>query len=324
MAEAARRKAQRSAARVRMLLVLDALGGWLLPLGGVGTAVILYVLTATGVVPVAPALAGAILAVLVALVYFPLEGLGRPGRSRRQLVVSLAVAGVWLVGCFLPFYRRLFPPPPLLRPTVVSAEVLPLRIPQKARGVLEIEVEGDLPAPGAAGVSPPLHYRLTLATQGGRSETIAGTFTDTRRSRARRAGRRAHASATHLLDVGEGGELTLTAVSTEPATAPPLTVTIRRRGLPPMWLLGAAAALLTVVAIAFDWAGPTPESDGALTMATGAALTTAYVLWTGGRTHVQFGDVVGYALLGGLPGTFGGWLVWWVAKHLLPEPPAHG
>src|SRR5439155_115254 len=78
-------------------------------------------LSAAGLVSGAGALAWAIVAALVLLLYIGERPLLAPDAPRRDQLLGAAVGLVWLAVCYLPFYTRIFPGAPLVDAVEVKA-----------------------------------------------------------------------------------------------------------------------------------------------------------------------------------------------------------
>jgi hypothetical protein len=234
---------------------------------------------------------------------------------------------VWFVACYVPFHARLLPGRPLVDAADVSSagSGLPLHIPATGARRIDLLLEGKLTPSTAGGVAPPVHYALTLEDQGGETRAVEGTFED--RLATRRLGRRGsavvhqtHTADVRVLDNPGRGELTVTHLVLEPASAQPITVSVYAHPLPGPIVLGLASLALLAAVIAFDRLGPVPETDGALTLSTAAALGTAYIFWTSNAVRPDYFALVGSVIFGGPIGFAVGALLWWMAKRLIVRP----
>jgi hypothetical protein len=301
----------------------DAVATWLVPGVAAVIGLVAAALGATEVVARAPALATLIGAALVIVLFIglqPLLGAGVAGHTR---VLGAGVALAWLTVAYLPFHLRLFPGTPVLPPTEITAAggALPVRIPAAGHPI-ELVLEGRLGTPPDGSVAPPVHYALTLVDAAGGTHSFVGTFEDTLRSR--RLGRRGsatvhqvHSAERHVVRNRGGGDLTVTGVVLEPATAAPLTVAAYPHRLPgPIGLAIAAIAFLAAV-VAYDAVGPSPSTDGALTLGTAAVLGCALIFWTSDAVHPDFQTLIGATIFGGPLGFAAGAACWWVAKRVL-------
>jgi hypothetical protein len=273
------------------------------------------------------ALALAIVAALVLLAFIGVRPLvdGRTAVSSRPLVIGVVV--VWLLACYAPFHARLFPGTPLIEGAQVSASGsgLPLRIPARGHGRIDLLLEGKLPAPVAGGVAPPVHFTLTLEAEGESPRTVAGVFEDTLRTQ--RLGRRGTA-VVHQLHTADrrvvanpgGNDLSITQLVLEPAGSQAISVTAYAHPLPGPLLLALAVTMLLGAVVAFDRFGPMPETDGSLTLATAAVVGAAIIFWTSNAIHPDFRTLIGSTIFGGPLGFAAGAAVWWLAKRLIVRP----
>ena len=175
------------------------------------------------------------------------------------------------------------------------------------------------------GVAPPVHYALTIEETGGGIRTVDGTFED--RLATRRLGRRGtavvhetHTTEVRLLPNPGRGDVTVTHVMLEPDTAQAITISAFAHPLPGTVFLALAVVVLLAAVIAFDRLGPTADTDGALTLATAAALGTALIFWTGNVAHPDYRALIGSIILGGPIGFTVGAILWWTAKRLIVRP----
>ena len=176
----------------------------------------------------------------------------------------------------------------------------------------------------ALGAAPPVRYVLTVETSAG-TRTLDGVFED--RLATRRLGRRGtavvhetHTTEVRLLPNPGRGDVTVTHVMLEPDTAQAITISAFAHPLPGTVFLALAVVVLLAAVIAFDRLGPTADTDGALTLATAAALGTALIFWTGNVAHPDYRALIGSIILGGPIGFTVGAILWWTAKRLIVRP----
>ena len=309
-----------------VLLVLDALRTWVIPAAASAVIIAAAALSITGLVSGAGALAVAIVAALVLLLYIGERPLLAPDAPRRDQLLGAALGVVWLAACYLPFYTRIFPGAPLLDAVEIKADGtgLPLRTPAAGHPTIDLVLEGKLPPNPTGGAAPPVHYRLMLEGQGVRS-VVEGQFDDTLKTQ--RLGRRgttvvhqSHDSELRVLANPGREDLTVTQVTLEPPTAPAVTLSAFAHPLPGPVILGLAAAALLAAVVAFDRLGAVAGTDGALTLATAAVIGAAVIFWTSNAVHPDFRTLVGSAIFGGPVGFAAGALLWWVAKKLIARP----
>jgi hypothetical protein len=317
---------QRTKPPVAAMIAADALRTWVIPVTAAAAIVLFAAGSATGIMPTLPALAGAIVATLVLLLYVgerPLIAEHRPARDR---AFGALLAVTWFTASYIPFHTRLFPGRPLVDAASVTAAGagLPLRIPSAGARAIDLLLEGKLAPSPTGGPDLAVHYALTVEAGSG-PRAIDGTFED--RLATRRLGRRgtatvhqAHTSDVRVLPNPEREDMTITKVVLEPATSQPVTISAFAHPLPAPWILGVATAVLLAVVVAFDRLGPVPETDGALTLATAAVVGTAVIFWTSNAVHPDFAALIGSVIFGGPLGFAVGALVWWMAKRLIVRP----
>jgi hypothetical protein len=319
--------AKRTAApRVWQLLVLDALRTWAVPGVAVAAILVAAALSATETVATAPALAVAIGAALVLLLFIAEQPLLTAKAAPRDRLVGAGVALVWFALCYAPFHTRLFPGAPLVAGAQLGPDGkgLPLTIPASGHRAVDVLVEGRL-AQAANGAAVPVAYTLTLEDAEHHVETMSGRFEET--VKAQRLGRRGqalvrqtHGAEHKLISNAAGGDLAVTAVTLEPENAPPLVLSAYAHPLPGLPVLAVAAAALLAVAFAFDRRPALASTDGALTYATASVLGTAVVFWTSNAVQPDFRTLIGAAIFGGTAGFILGALGWWIAKRVAPLP----
>ena len=307
---------------VSMLLAFDTVRPWLIPGLAVTVIVVSAALAISGLIPTSEGLAVTIGGALVLLLYIGLRPLidGEQPASARALGAALGV--VWFVACYVPFHVRLFPGVPLVEDVQMTASGtgLPLRIPAAGHAAIDLLLEGHLAPNPSGGAALPVHYTLTLEDGGGGRQLIDGDFRDTLATR--RLGRRgtavvhqAHTGDVRVLPNPTRQDVRVTAVTLDPPSSQPVTLTVFAHPLPGPIVLALAALALVAAVIAFDRLGPAPETDGALTLATTAILGTAVIFWTSNVVHPDFSSVIGSAIFGGPLGFGAGALLWWVAKR---------
>lgn len=288
---------------------------------GITAAVLLAV---TGVVPPATGLAATVLGALVLLLYVGLRPLLTEPHSARERALGAALGALWLLACYLPFHLRLVPGTPLVAEAALETggRGLPLRIPAAGHRAVDLLLGGTLTPAPADGIAPPLHYHLTVEGADGQARVIEGTFEDTLRTR--RLGRRGttvvhqlHTEDFRVLTNPARGDLTVTQLTLEPESAQPVTLSAFPHPLPGGLVLGLAVAAFLAATVAFDRLGPVAATDGALTLASAAAVGTAVIFWTSDAVHPDFPTLIGSAIFGGPVGFAAGALVWWIAKRLI-------
>lgn len=309
--------------RVGALLAFDALRTWAIPAVAGAVFVVAAGLSATEIVPTGPAVATGILAVFVLLLWIGLRPLLDDGATTRERLIGVAVAVPWLVLLYLPFHARIFPGQPLLAPLEipVGSKLLPVHIPAAGHAAVDLLLEGKL-MHAATGAAIPVGYTLTI-TDGTTPQAVVGRFDE--QLKTQRLGRRGTAVVhqAHVADVREltnpaRSDLSITAVATDPADAPPITVTAYPHRLPGPLVSGLVAAALLAAALWADRLPSLRSTDGTFTYATAAVIGAIVVFATGNVLHPDFRSLIGSAIFGGPVGFGVGALVWWIAKRIAP------
>ena len=317
-------KTRSGTSSVSVMLAFDAVRPWLIPGLAAAAIVVSAALASAGLVSTPVGLAIAIAGALVLLLYIGMRPLVAAEKPPRGRALGAALGIVWLFACYVPFHVRLFPGVPLVDDVQVTAggQGLPLRIPAAGHAAIDLLLEGHLAPNPSGGAALPVHYVLTLEDGAGTRQLIDGDFKDTLATR--RLGRRgtavvhqAHTGDVRVLPNPTRQDLRVTAVTLDPPSAQPVTLTAYAHPLPGSIVLGLVVAALVAAVVAFDRLGPAPETDGALTLATAAILGTAAIFWTSNVVHPDFSSVIGSAIFGGPLGFAAGALLWWVAKRTL-------
>jgi len=317
---------QRPRVPLAALTAMDALRTWGIPGALVGVIAVVAGLSAADLVATPVALATTIAAALLLLLYIGERPLLSGTHSAQDRALGAALAAIWFAACYLPFHARLFPGRVLVEGAHVSASGagLPLHIPATGARAVDLLLEGQLSTNPTGGAAPPVHYVLTVETSAGTS-TLDGMFED--RLATRRLGRRGtavvhetHTTEVRLLPNPGRGDVTVTHVMLEPETAQAISISAFAHPLPGNVALALAVVALLAAVIAFDRLGPTADTDGALTLATAAALGTALIFWTGNVAHPDYRALIGSIILGGPIGFTVGAILWWTAKRLIVRP----
>jgi len=164
---ASKGKSRASAPSTLSLMAGDALQTWAIP--GVTVAVVLVAaaLSALELVGTNFALAVAVMATLVLLVYVGERPLLDSDVSPRDRAVGAGLALVWLIACYVPFHTRIFPGTPLVDGTELSATGtgLPLTIPAAGHRAIDLVLSGQLTANPSGGTALPVQYSITVEGQ---------------------------------------------------------------------------------------------------------------------------------------------------------------
>lgn len=296
-------------------MVVDALKGWVVPVGsglGAGAAWLLWMF---GAIDESPAAVGVVAGLLV-LVLFASFKTYFFAASRAERFSAIALALAWGGIVFLTFYGHDFPGTPLqsglLRPNADA-----LFLPAERR--YTIVVDGHFTAGERQGtrVGP---YALELVPTAGAARTLTGSFKD--HWTQQRLGRRGSApvevqrtSARHDVDLGAPAPTSLRLVEIDSALRPELEVLVYVGTNP--WIFPALGVLglLGTLALEKVWDG-----DGSGMMAVGATACVLY-FYVGTPPHQPIRSLVGAILLGGIVGAPLAVVLWrlvprrWIARR---------
>jgi hypothetical protein len=309
---------------IRRLLVADALSTWLVPALSLTVLALAVLLSAFGLITDGGTAATAGLALLVVAAFVmvtPWLG-AQTARRRISLPWLLGGAALWIALLYYPLHCRIFAGPPLAK-TRLDASAIGTILPVAGHGSrLDLIVDAHLPL-AAEQRDRSVHYDFDLVDERGDSTHYTGELGD--RWRTRRMGRRGtapshyeHLSTDHAVDNPSGSNLRLDRIvlTGEPAAA--LTASVYARRSPPASLLYTEAAVLTLLALAFDlWAHP--QDNPVATLMTASAAGTLLTFVTSGAGHPGFRDLIGAAIVGSIAGVALGAVVMWIARNVLPR-----
>ncbi len=308
------------------LMVGDGLREWGLP-GAIGAVILTAALLGVfGLVALAPALGVAVFATLALLLYVGMRPLLAADAPPRDRAIGAALGLIWLLACYVPFHTRIFPGTPLVEGAELSASGagLPLTIPAGGHRNIDLVLTGQLAANPSGGTALPVQYSLTIEGQG-TPQVVHGQFED--QLKTQRLGRRGtttvhqlHQADVRIIENPGGGDLKITQIALQPESAHPIAVTAYVHPLPGTIVLTILALALVGAVVAFDRLSALAAADGALTLATTAALGAAVVFWTSNTVTPDFRTLVGSAIFGGPLGFAVGALAWWVAKRVIAAP----
>jgi len=310
----ARRRADSTASAAELR---EALVPWLPPLLAGAALLTLYFLGHLHVVDTTPALAIDAFLLVASVLYFPMRYARRLEGWSRAGAALYAVA--WLTVVYYPIYWRIYPGTRLAS-VDATPDSVPLRLQTAGQGtLLDLMIDGDLERP-SPGTTRAARYSITVAADGTEPQTIAGEFKESwfRQRQGRRDAvevlteRRSRLVA--IRNPGNG-DLEIQALSVSGDAAPGLTISVYPHALPPWWVGVAAAALLLAGAVAFDHATGAGDTAASMVVATGTAVTGAFVFPSLGSPHPSFRELAGAAIIGGLVGGPIGGLVGWVFRQ---------
>lgn len=309
------------------LAVGDGLRAWGLPGAAAVVVVVAALLGTFGAIPLGAALAVVVAATLGLLLFVGMRPLLADDAPMRDRMIGAALGLVWLLACYVPFHTRIFPGTPLVDGAELSASGagLPLTIPASGHRRIDLVLNGQLAANPSGGTALPVQYSLTIEGPGDAPQVVTGQFED--QLKTQRLGRRGtttvhqlHQADVRIIANPGGGDLKITRLALTPESAHPIAVTAYVHPLPGQIVLTIAALALLAAVVAFDRLSALVAADGALTIATTAALGTAVVFWTSNTVTPDLRTLIGSVIFGGPLGFAVGALVWWVAKRVIVPP----
>jgi hypothetical protein len=319
------RTKSRPASRVATAVAVSGVNTWIVPTVLGAVAVVAAGATSLEVVPAPLGLAVTILAILALIAERALAtslGTTTPGSA-----VAIAIGVVWIAVCYVPFHALLFPGQPLHEPITLHAEdaTLPVNIATSGHRLLDLMLEAQLPPNPAGGTAIPVQYVLTFEDGAAARQVLTGRFDESLRTQ--RLGRRGTATVlqTHhaerrLLQNAAGADVTVTAVSLEPAAGSSVTITAYAHPLPSTPILVVLFLLILAAVVAVD-TRILPASDGTFTLATPGVLGAALTLWTSNTVHPTVSSLIGSIIFGGPLGLALGALLWALARRTLVDDP---
>jgi hypothetical protein len=317
----AARTKQRSTARVSTAVAADALGTWGIPTALGVVAAIAAAATSLGIVTGSVGLAIAIVALLGLIAERALSG--AVATASGGAATAAGVGLLWTALCYAPFHALFFPGAPLHEPIQLHATdaSLPVAIPTGGHGLLDVTLEGQLPPNPSGGTAIPVQYAITFQDSASTPRVLTGRFDESLRTQ--RLGRRgtatvvqAHHAERRLLENPTRGDVTVTAVSLDPAAGSSVTVTAYVHPLPSTIVLVVLAIVVLAAVVAVE-TRLLPTPDGTLTYATPAVLGAALVLWTSNTVHPTVSSLIGAIIFGGPVGLAVGALLWSIARRTL-------
>ena len=191
-----------------------------------------------------------------------------------------------------------------------------MAIPPQALGLpLDVEVLGHL-RPAISGATRAARWEITITSPPESKHLLQGSFLESWSTS--RQDRREHSG----LRISRTAELTtLPALSIAGATIArfrvrgqaenKLTIGLRRRTQPPIWLLVTVAAFLFLGASRFDRASGAGRTSASLTIATGAVVVGSVSFPAIGSVDPTFRELLGAIIIGALVGgPLGGVMAW--------------
>ncbi len=300
-------------------LFFEALHGWIVPLGVGGLGLSAWVAYNIEIIrPESAVTLGGGLALLVALYV----GLRRYLDERTARPAALLVAGfsaVWALITFIPFYRAVNLPPPVLATELrAAAPAVPVPLHGQA-GPYRVVVEGHF-RPTEEHNSRSAHYRMLIGGSAG-DQALEGDFTE--RWGRQRLGRRGSAPVQRLHDIGQhavespdGADLTLALESMSPTATDSVTVRVYPATFPNNLFAGLSVLLVAAALIVDALQGFDPGSP-IMTCTTLCALFGVYAFRSFAAARPGFGDLLVYGALGSVAGMGLGTVLWRIARPSL-------
>jgi len=300
-------RAQRTEQAIRRAVVLDALRGWTIPLVGIATAIIMWLLATVALIETSTAVEVAAVALLLAAIHAGVHEFldeRTTGATAACLAAFVAVLAFVAIG---PLHEFLKPGRPVATAELHRGDpevALPVG---GVAGTYRIALEGHLDEAGGM-VTRTVPYRLSVVTGKGEPTFFEGEFSE--RWGKQRLGRRGstsvhivRASTQHVLSDSTGDDLRLSLQSIGEG-AHSVTADVYRSSFP-AWLFFGLGFALTAVAVLIDSWRQAGGSDLQLTTVTLCALLAVAAVRRFASPHPQFGDLIFY---GGV-GTVAGFLV---------------
>jgi len=302
-------------ARIRQLMILDALRGWVFPSVAAAVVFAVYVLYNIDVIdPDAAVTTTGVLALLV-LLFFGVRGFFEEVPEGRLAGFLAGFTVLWCAATIFPFYRAVNPGTPLFSADLKHngpAVTIPLR---EHPGHYNLYVEGHfLPSQGRENRTAT--YQIALGHDGNTDRLLEGTFRQEWGSQRVGSGRRSSLvpmmRESHLvvsdIDDPEGRDLTLQLKEISEGVRDSVTVHVYPPGMP-MAVLIALGVLTLAAAVFIDSFRPKGSSEGLLGTLTVAALVGVTLFRSSTGAAPGFPQVIIGALVGAIGGALGGSLL---------------
>ncbi len=289
--------------------------------------VAIYTLGSLDLVGTQTALAAGSFLLLTIVLYFPMRYRSRlEGNERRN---ALLFAGIWLLTLCYPTAQRLYPPMRLATLKLTRAN-LPISLPAETLGRrLDVEIIGHLRA-GLPGTTRAANWDLVIRNPPAPDRRLHGRFLKSwsadrpgRQERPTLRDSRTSTLATlpPLSDTGAA----ITSFHVHGQAEDRLTIGLRPRAQPPLWLSVAVGLLLLFGAARFDRASGAGRTAASLTIATGAAWAGTLAFPAIGSVEPTFRELIGAVIVGALlGGPLGGVAAWLMgARRARPAKDTH-
>jgi len=265
----------KQAAKVRHLLVLDALRSSVVPTIAAGLILAVWVLLSVDLITSRLALSIAVALMLFIALHAGLSPFLDGGTTLGIAGAVIIFACAWSLIIFWPFHHTIDAPPPVFAGEIHAAKP-PVMVPLHGEGGrYRIVIRGYFP-PSSAQATRAAHYRLHVVDGAGLDLVLDGDFTDTWRQR--RLGRRGRFPVhivkditQHKIESASGQDLTLALTETSGGMSNVVSVEISAVAFA-LPLFAALGAVLTAAALVIDTWRPIVPRNGIMTMETLAAL----------------------------------------------------
>jgi hypothetical protein len=285
-------------------MVLDALRGWTIPLVGVFTAILMWLLATVDLLATPTALEVATVAAFVAAAHAGLNEFLEERTTAATAATLVAFLALFAFATLGPLFEFLKPGPPLASAELHRGDpevALPVG---GVPGTYRITLEGHLDQ-ASGQVARTIPYRIGVATGKEEPTVLEGEFTE--RWGKQRLGRRGSASV-HIVrgdaqyafrdETGDDIRLSLQSIG---EGAHSVTAEVYRSAFP-TWLSIAFGVALTAAAILIDSWRETASADLPLTTTTLCALFAVAAIRRFASPHPHFGDLVFHGGVGTVAG----------------------
>jgi hypothetical protein len=313
---------QPSGARLRKMIVLDALRSWVFPTVAGVVMFVLYIVYSIELVDADIAVTvNGILALLVVL-FFGLRAFLEDLPEGRRLALLAGFVLLWCAATIFPFFRAVNPGTPLFT-TELKHGAPPVTVPLHGKpGHYSLFVEGHF-LPAQAHENRTATYQIALGHEGATDRLIEGAFSQQWGSQRIGSGRRSslvpvmHESKLVVdeLDDADGRDLTMQLKELSSGVRDSVTVRIYAPGVPNPVLI--ALGLLTVAAaVVVDTWREKGSSEGLMATLTVAALVGVAVFRNSSAASPGFPQLVMGGLVGAIGGALGGSVLSRLARPL--------
>ena len=302
-------------ARIRHVLVLDALRSGVVPTIAAGLILVAWVLLSVDLISSRLALSIAVALVLFIALHVGLSPFLDGGAALGIACAVVTFACAWSLIIFWPFHRTIDAPPPVFAGEIHDGK--PVTVPLSGEaGRYWMVVKGYFP-PSSAQVNRGAHYRLHVIDGAGLDQVLQGDFSDAWRER--RLGRRGRLPvhivndiSQHMIESASGQDLTLALTETTGGMGNVVSVEIGAVGFA-LPLFAAMGAVLTGAALLIDTRRTIVPRTGVVTMETLAALFAGAAFSRLAGWRPGFVDLSVSAFVGVVVGVPAGAILWRLA-----------